>query len=242
MSLNDNLVYLCYGDSLHTYEVLFSMLTLARFSRDQLRGVRVFAVTDRPDLFLANGLDVLPVPTATINEWKGPFDFGHRCKILAIRHVIEKYGGRCLLVDGDTYFTRPPRRVFQRIGPSRSVMHMPIGRLADSRHEMNHRFGELLEDDTLRRVCRESANRGRATIQWNAGVLGLNSSDVDLLDEVLCLVDSILPRFVAPAVEQLAFSIVLAEKTRLQASRDAIFHYNVSPDREIVQEVHPRPP
>ena len=232
MSSSENLVYLCYGISPHAYEVIFSMLTLTRFSSDQLAGVRVFALTDQPDLFLAQGVEVLPVSTATINEWKGPFGFGHRCKILAIRHVIEQFGGRCLLVDGDTYFTRPPSRVFQHIGPSRSVMHMPLGRLADSRLEMCHRFAELLESDTLGGERRGGSKRGRSTIQWNAGVLGLDSSDVHLLDEVLRLVDSILPTYIAPAVEQLAFSIVLSERTRLQPAREAVFHYNVSPDRQ----------
>jgi hypothetical protein len=240
MSRIDNVVYLSYGTSPHTYEVIFAMLTLARFPGEELRGLRTFAVTDQPDQFRAHGLEVLPVSSETIDDWKGTHRFGHRCKIFAIKRVIEQFGGKCLLVDGDTYWTRPPGRIFRRIGPSRSVMHMPLGRLADSRLEQSHRFGELLEIGEFGGNGRGAARgRGRWTVQWNAGVVGVDSADAHLLGEVLDFVDRMLPRFWAPAVEQLAFSIILAERTRLQPSRDAIFHYNVSPDRESFRDCIP---
>src|SRR5262249_4391913 len=112
----------------------------------------------------------------------------------------------------------------------------PIGRLADSKLEQSHRFGELLEDGGLDGDGLGGRRRGRWTVQWNAGVLGLDPADAHLLDEVLDFVDRTVPRFWAPSVEQLAFSIILAERTRLQGSRDAIFHYNVSPDRESFRD------
>jgi hypothetical protein len=189
-------------------------------------------VTDQADLFKEEGFEVMPVSSARFEEWKGPARFVHRCKILTIKHVLERFGGKCLYVDGDTHSLRPPARLFDRIGPGRSLMHRIEGRLADSRHDFNHRLGELLaERSPIGNPSFELA-QGPATVQWNAGVLGLDRADLPLLEEVLTLTDDLRARTFAPVLEQLAFSIVLAGRTRLAAARDVIFHYCTSPLRD----------
>src|SRR5437667_11300134 len=73
--------------------------------------------------------------------------------------------------------------------------------------------------------------RGPSSLQWNAGVVGIHKSDLSLLDGVLRLTDVLLDEFYSPVMEQAAFSLILAEKTRLRSARDTIYHYCVSPDR-----------
>ena len=92
------------------------------------------------------GFDVVPVSASVMESWKGAARFGHRCKLMAMKHVIGQFGGKCILVDGDTHFVRPPARLFRRISPGHSVMHMVEGRLADSRHGFNHWLGEVLQN------------------------------------------------------------------------------------------------
>jgi hypothetical protein len=224
-------VFLSYGKGPHAYETLFSVLTLRRFSGLEDDAVRVLVVTDQPELFEEYECDVMPVSSSTLEEWKGPARFHHRCKVMALKCVLGERGGKCILVDSDTYFVRPPEGLFARIGPGRAVMHMVEGRLADSTHAFNHRLGAILQDAGPGENRSIALTRGPATVQWNSGVVGLDASDRPLLDEVLELVDYFLQTINVPVLEQLAFSIVLAGRTRLRPARDVIFHYHVGPLR-----------
>jgi hypothetical protein len=232
----DSLIFLSYGNGPQAYETLFSILTLGRFPILEFQGIKIRVVTDQPDFFGSYGCEIVPVSSSTIEEWKGPSRFHHRCKVMALKHGIGQFGGRCILVDGDTYFVRPPARLFQRIGPGRSVMHMVEGLLANSTHDFNHRLGAFLQNADPGDDPSIELAHGPSTVQWNSGVVGLDASDSQLLDELLNLLDYLLGKCNAVVLEQLAFSIVLAGRTRLRPSRDVIFHYNVSPTREAFRD------
>jgi hypothetical protein len=225
------LLYLSYGPGPHADETLYSLLTLRRFSEGALEGITIRIVTDQVDFFEPHGFDVVPVTPATMEEWQGPARFTHRCKIMALKLVMERFGGKCILVDGDTYFRRPPGRLFRRIGPGHSMMHGIEGQVGDSRHQFNRHMGEILEDRVPGHLPLIDLAHGSSTVQWNAGVVGLDPAHFPLLDEVLELTDYFRSRTDAPTSEQLSFSIILAARTRIMPSRDVIFHYNVSPDR-----------
>ena len=62
-------------------------------------------------------------------------------------------------------------------------------------------------------------------------MVGIDASDVRLVNEALELLDYLSEHGLSMVMEQLAFSIVLAGRTRIRASRDVIFHYNVNPTR-----------
>jgi hypothetical protein len=224
----NTILYINYGFGLHTYEALFSILTLERYQLKRATGAQICVLTDAPQIFLDHGVEPLHVPRTTFDEWKGPHNLGHRCKIYAIRHALDQFGGRCLYVDGDTYFIRTPTQVLDRIGPGRSVMHRIEGQLGQSRHEGHRRVGEILKST----AAVGGLARGPRSFQWNAGVVGIHASDIHLLDEVLGLTDSMLDEFYSPVMEQVAFSLILAERTRLRSARDTIYHYCVSPDRQ----------
>ncbi len=227
----NTLLYLSYGRGPHADETLYSMLTLGRFPASAFDGIAIRIVTDQVDLFEPLGFEVIPVSATTLEEWQGPSRFIHRCKIMALKLVMERFGGKCLLVDGDTYFRRPPGRLFRRIGPGQSILHGIEGRLAVSRHEFNHRMAAVLEDRSPGYHPAIDLAHGSSTVQWNAGVVGLDAAHSPLLDEVLGLTDYLLTRTFTMVLEQLAFSIILAARTELGPSRDVIFHYNASPDR-----------
>ena len=225
------LVFLTFGRGPHVDETLFSLLTLRRFPDDAFRNVAVRVATDQADLFEGHGFEVIPISASTFQEWQGPDRFVHRCKIFTIKHVLEEFGGKLIYVDGDTHFHSPPAPLFDRVGPGRTLMHRVEGRLADSRHEFNHRLGEILAEREAGAPSSIEMARGLATVQWNAGVIGLDTGDMGLLDDVLKLTDYFRSRTFAPVLEQLAFSIILSGRTRLGSSRDIIFHYCTSADR-----------
>ena len=228
----NRLLFLCYGKGAHLYETLFSTLTLRRFAPGKLEGTSIHVMTDEVEFFEREGFNVLPLSARTIEEWKGPAHFPHRCKIKAFQQVMAHSPGKWILVDGDTHFIRPPAPLFDRVGPGRSVMHMIEGPLSNSRHEFNRRLGEILEDRTPGYHPAVELAKGRSTVQWNAGVVGLDSSDAPLLEGVLGLTDHLLSKLWAITGEQVSFSAVLAAKTRIRPTRDVIFHYNVSLERD----------
>jgi hypothetical protein len=207
------------------------MLTLRRFSEGALAGLTVRIVTDQVKLFEPLGFEVIPVSEATLKEWQGPTQFTHRCKIMAMKLALERFGGKCVLVDGDTYLRKQPGRLFRRVGPGCSLMYRIEGRLAISRHEFNHRMAAVLEDRSPGYHPAIDLAHGPSTVQWNAGVVGLDVAQSPLLDEVLELTDYLRSKTYTVVLEQLAFSIILAAKTDLRSCRDVIFHYNASPDR-----------
>jgi hypothetical protein len=227
----NTLLYLSYGRGPHADETLYSMLTLGRFPASAFDGITIRIVTDQVELFEPLGFEVIPLSATTLEEWQGPYRFIHRCKIMALKLVLERFGGKCLLVDGDTYLRKPPGRLFRRLGPGHSMMHGIEGRLARSRHEFNHRNAAVLEGRLPGYHPAIDLAHGSSTVQWNAGVVGLDAAHLPLLDEVLGLTDYLLTQTYTTVLEQLAFSIILAARTKLGPSRDVIFHYNNAPDR-----------
>lgn len=228
----NTVLFYSYGAGPHVDETRFSMLTLRRFPASAFRDVTIRVLTDRPDLFESDGFEIDPVSSELYESWMGPYRFNHRCKILALRHAFEQFGGKCILVDGDTYFTRPPARLFDRIGPDRTFMHKMEGRLGHSRHEHNHRLAEILMDRSPGYNPLLELAQGPATWQRNAGAVGLHESHLGLLDDVLALTDYLRARISANSLEQLAFNIILSAKTHVTSSHDVIFHYCTSFERQ----------
>jgi len=231
----NNLIFLSYDDGLHAYETLFSMLTLGRFPSHELQDVKVKVVTDRPDFFGSYGFEVVSIDRDIIREWKGPAHFHHRCKIMAMKHVLSLHGGKCILVDGDTYFLRPPLKLFRHIGPGRSVLHMMEGRLGDSRHEFNRRVGAILQQRQPGYHPLVDLADGLRTVQWNSGVVGIDARDGHCLDEALSLLDYLLTKLNVPILEQISLSIVLCQRTQVRPARDVVFHYFVNPARRAIR-------
>ena len=60
---------------------------------------------------------------------------------------------------------------------------------------------------------------------YNAGVIGLDSTDASLLEDVLKLTDQLCEQSDLHVLEQFAFSYILARKTQLQEADDLVFHY-----------------
>lgn len=229
----NTLFYMCYGEGGYREEIAFSLLTLQRFA--DIGATRLAVLTDTPDYFSWMGAEVVPIARAQFEAWWGPYRHTWRARMFAFQMLFDRWGDAIALVDGDTYFTQSPARLLRRIEPGCTVMQMPEGRLCDSGWPGNRRLGEALADIAPR--CSSDRGNwrcGKTTVQWNAGVIGLHATDRALLDEVLHVNDGLLDRVSmteALTFEQVAFSVVLANRTRLRQARDIVFHYNVSPDR-----------
>lgn len=139
--------------------------------------------------------------------------------------ALQRFPGSVIQVDADTYFRKSPALLFERIKPGASVMHVPEGRLAESRQ---HVLQKIIRDCTY--VDRSGASlvfKVDEMVMWNAGVIGVHADDLPLLEETRWLTDQMMRHEAAYSiahVEQLATSYFLS-RNRLSSCSDVIFHY-----------------
>jgi hypothetical protein len=209
------IVYQSYGPSEQFQnELTYSLRSLLRFGRHY----KIFLVTtgevDRRDL----PVETVKISQETLRDWVGTHCYIHRAKIMAIDLALREIATNILYTDTDTIFTKPPDAVFERIGPGRTVMHCrerKVGSFPNIQRFMNDRKIERPYMD-------------RDSIMFNAGVIGISKSNLDLLKDVRSITDELndagaLDYF--NTTEQLAFSHVLRSKTSPGLANGEIDHY-----------------
>lgn len=216
------LVYLCYGASeRHWLELRASLLSALRHLPGDC-GVAVVVATDRPERVHALGLDVevAHLEAATLARWRGRHDYNHRIKNAVVPWLLDRYETPVCLVDTDTFFIASPVKLFDRIGPGRTLMHAP------EPHGAGDRIARALDGATLRSAlggawCFEE---GGVNV-WNSGVIGVDPSDRAILDEALWLSDEVYDRVKIFNVEQFAFAQVFMRRSTVSEADDVVVHY-----------------
>lgn len=219
-------MYISFGEGRHVDEVRFSVQTALRHvpSAGGSWGVSVW--TDRPSAWKDLPVDVVEVDPEQARAWMGPHQYVWRAKIEVLRAALERSGGgRCVYVDGDTWWRRSPSVVFDRVGPGRSVMHLREGRPpAPEAAALAH----VLERHRPVRPDQSPWEFPADRDSWNAGVIGLHPADAAVCEEVAQLTDQLLEHGFGEhshTSEQLAFAVGLAARTSVAEARDAVVHY-----------------
>jgi len=231
--IDNTLVYLAYGEGPHVNELAFSVLSALHMAGPNQRQFRIVVYTDAPSV-----LDDLPVQCEAVTgsqlaEWAGPCRMNDRRKMFVARHAVQKFGGRVVLCDADTYFIKDPRRLFRRLRPGHTLLHIKEGHL----HYCN--AGELANFLGRHGLCMRDGRRWHLTQNawmFNSGVIGISESDGTLLDEVINLADQIYPHVHMRTVEQFAFGACFRQFTRLQEAYDVVYHYWQPSHRDAFQQ------
>ncbi len=229
-----NLIYCSYGLGRHVAEARFSILSALRFGPERSGVKRLLVYTDTPDAFEGLGATVHRLTAEQLDAWVGYGGYHYKRKIVVLGMALRAYDGPSVLMDGDTFFRRPPGRLFARVRPGQAVMHLREGRLGwvtamGKSGFVGKRFpldGEVFE------ATPESS-------MWNSGVVGVDPADVAAVDQAAALCDVI--QQVAPSriSEQLAFTLTLDRRTKLVGCRDLVYHYYVDRMRRALHEVLP---
>lgn len=222
----DHLVYISFGEGRHVDEVRFSVQTAARHLAAGGGAWGVDVWTDRPEQWKDLPVSVVEVSPEQALAWMGPHRYVWRAKIEVLRAALAAAdGGRCLYVDGDTWWSRSPSVVFDRIGPGRSVMHLREGRPpAPEVAALAHVLERHQPVDGSGHAWTFPADRD----SWNAGVIGLHPADAGACPEVASLTDQLLEHGFGEhshTSEQLAFAVALQARTEVSECRDAVVHY-----------------
>ena len=218
-------MYLSLGAGRHVDEARFSVLSAARFHGDGA-GWAVRVYTDRPDLFADLPAEVEALSPDTVRSWAGRHDYVYRGKIAALADALARPGtARAAVIDGDTYFTRSPSRLFRWVAPGRSVVHRREGRPHPP------------EQAALRSVLAGHVPVDRTGVPWgvtetqtlwNSGVVGLHRADAALCDEALDLTDQLLDHGFGErshTAEMVAVGVVLERRTVIRETSGTVTHY-----------------
>jgi GT2 family glycosyltransferase len=134
----------------------------------------VEVATDRPGAFEGLPVETRPLSREELRAWGGPSGFGHRRKIAALADALARRGAPAALLDADTYLRAHPDRLFERIGPGRSVMAGREGRVRP-RHGPLHAILRAGLRIPFGREAEEVVPEGAP--MWNSGVVGVDPAD-----------------------------------------------------------------
>ena len=229
----DTLIYLSYGRGPHVDQLIYSVLSTRQKLGLEQNDYRIIVYTDDPVAVAGLPVHIEVISAKILADWAGPFNFNHRRKIFAIKDALEKFGGRLVYCDADTYFLKHPRKLFARIRPGHTVMHVKEGHL---NHVHGTDIAKFLRVHDLKHLSGACWKVTPDTPMFNAGVIGMHEADIPLLDEVAHLTDQIYPHVSIHTVEQFAFSACLQHHTRLRQSYRIVHHYWPPPGRAQFNE------
>jgi hypothetical protein len=195
----------------------------------------VLLFTDNPEYFYPYVSD-MPVTFVSlsedkIREMRGGIDFLHRMKIYLIEESFKKINDIILYADSDTFFIEDPSSYVKRISSDQNFMHLieypfyelrnmplPSGKYA-------HAFLDLIEKKIFQLSDGTILKIDPHLYSWNAGVMFLHPSMAKWLPDVYSLTDQFFLSTGNHASEQFAFSIVLQNRTKVNACNNVVYHY-----------------
>lgn len=231
------LVYLSYGtDPTQLAETRYAVISAWRATyTDDGADIAIVLYTDHPELFADLPVTTRRVTSDELVEW-GATGYGHRRKTMVIRDALRNADSPVVFVDSDTWFRRPARKVFERVGPGRSVLHINEGTVDTLDFPATRELGAHVAGRTFH------LSGGPITItadapMWNSGVVGVHPDDAHLIDQALELTDQLWAEHQGSNhLEQFTTGLLLEKHTRVSEVADVVFHYWQAPIREPFQQ------
>jgi hypothetical protein len=226
--VTDTLLYLAYGADVFAAEASYSLLSAFAWAPPDAGDVRYLVYTDRPAAFADLGVEVVALDAAAKAGWLGEGGYNHRIKMSVHRDALARRGGRVVFMDTDTCFLRDPRRLFARVGPARTVLHVAEGRLGEIDTADFVALRDIAATGGLHDLDRRPLTIGPGEMMWNSGVVGLDAADAWLLDGAIDLVDQLrrIPAsHCAHQIDQFATGAYFARHSAIREAVDLVFHY-----------------
>ncbi len=219
-----NLLYCMFTPGIFSAEITYSLHSAYRFLPPSRSDYRFLIYCVDPSYFAGLRADLIPYDPEQIKEWAGPHNFFWRIKIKTLMDALQRYNEPTILLDGDTYFRKSPDRLFERLRPGHSLLHIREGRV----HELNDQVHRDLRALLLQQTVLDPATGASippTQAMWNAGTVGLHPSDLPVLQHAIDLTDRIVAEDHIFTAEQFSLSYCMETQTRLHAADDIVFHY-----------------
>jgi len=221
-------VYQSYGNNDVFKQTLFSIFTLQYYLSETRINFpySIIVYTDKPEIFSKYNLETSLLSQNLIQKWKGKYNFLHRVKIIIIEDAARRSNDSIIYIDSDTYFIKSPILLFKKISSEISLMLNNEGQISKNNQKLLFNF---LSNKT-------NLDIGNNKIfMWNAGLIGIDKSNIHLINKILELNDNIYEKFYRHIVEQFSFSYYLQINTNIYSCDDYLIHY--CGDKELVVEI-----
>ncbi|MBN1604148.1 MAG: hypothetical protein JW915_21230 [Chitinispirillaceae bacterium] len=218
---NNILIYQAHTSEKIYEEALFSILSFIHADPESL--TKVVLYTDDAAYFkryLSDCTRIMYVPLdkPTITEWAGEFNFVHRIKIKMLQDAVARFSGNMIYLDTDTYIHNSLSEYFEVLQNGKMIMHLR------EYHFSNHKGKHVKK---YRKAFLQLPNVQLDTNFefWNAGAIGFNTRDSDIIEKVLHISDTLFRYCPLHTVEQLAFSYVMSMHGAVIPIEPAVYHY-----------------
>ncbi|MBN8631481.1 MAG: hypothetical protein J0L76_11565 [Rhodobacterales bacterium] len=214
-------MYQSYGsDRRYHLELTYSVLSAHQYLRKDPADIRIVLVADeanlRPDLPVEN----MVVSAETIHGWQMNGTYNHAMQINGLRHIVRHYAAPAVLIDSDTVLREHPARMFDRVAPGHTLMHIseaPLGTLAA--------WPEIAQLATTLGGSAAGVPITPDAVMYNAGVMGVHPQDVTLLDRAMAATEAMRQQSDLFFCNQIAVSRVFTDHSKLSTCEDVVYHY-----------------
>lgn len=222
-----NLLYFVFGPRLDNHQMVQHSILSFLSKRGNADG-HVYVMTDYPDLYkrYSQYVEILPLTSQQIEEWKGEHKFFWRAKIKAIQmvgEIVSKSDTPAPLVylDGDTFFFGDVSAMENTLKGGKGMMHLDEG------HPSNMKTKSLAMWKTVSGHTYSGVKIGKEHNMWNAGVVAIPADKlIEVPQLALNICDGMLDDGAEPiVVEQYSLSIALKELCGLAPASTCIGHY-----------------
>jgi hypothetical protein len=227
--MRNYILYIAYGSINNINECKYSLLKyIDKYSAELSHNTSIVIYTDQPHVFklftsFNSNITITEVSLDQIKEWRGDDDFVFRTKIKVIQDFFSTHTGNLLYCDTDTYALSSLQPIFSSIEQGNFFMHLFEGKLGGDNNYFK-KWNNFFAKNPIEYNGKKMEYSPEIQM-WNAGVLGFNSQNSDLLHDVLSLSDTIYKKFPKHIAEQFAFGYCLQKKGTINTSADVIIHY-----------------
>lgn len=240
--MQNAILYQAYGGPDFVNECRYSLLKyLQVYNLRPPAHTSLVVYTDAPDSF-ADFQPFLPhlatrkLSDETVQKWRGAINFVHRVKIEMLIDFLQGFEGNVLYCDTDTYLTAPLETLFDDIGRGSFYLHEYEGLIDKSVNPSFRKWERFLSSAPID-YRNKQAVFSKSLRMFNAGTVGLNSREKDVLLDVLALTDAVYAKFPKHIAEQFAFSYCLQQNGTVHSADSAVAHYwNLKEFRRLLQQ------
>ncbi|PWG82179.1 hypothetical protein [Pararcticibacter amylolyticus] len=237
-----NIVYLAYGREEEYRRAVFSALSFL-FFHGSSEHFRLIIATDNQEYFdrFLKGADVeyFLLSQFDLTEMVDESGYIHRRKICVLDKIAHVYPERDIFyLDSDTFFVKNSLDVLKKLNAGTSIMHVREYSLGEVQQIYKKFMGDKFENalqyperflklisKTIFEIEGEKISFNLTHQVWNSGTVGISKSNLHLLKGILSLSDIFFPSTGWFISEQIAFSLLLQEKTRLAPFSNYLVHY-----------------